>query len=415
VATRSSGGSAGRASGSSGARPLGYRDVRAALARDPLPRVWVLLGEERELKSWTTEALGRELARRSPQSPPERHVADCDDRSLADLASTYLVGSLFATTKLVVLTRFDKAPIADRRALLSELSAGQLHPCLTVVIQSAERSLPAQVDPAGLTTFVFWPLNQESEIQSYVRDVLARLGCTGSPDLAAHVQARYGHDLGLIRSELEKARLMVAGASAPILTPAIFDSVASPPPGDELFGVLDQLVSGQGRRAVAGLAALWKQGEPPQKVLPILLGQYRRLLHAAVLKDADPDRFAEVLGLAERHRRTANFWQRMNLAREVAGALKRAVSGTAFEDELSELKPMPAMSLARQLAAVPAATACRTFRELLRLDFRMKTSSVDPEIALEVVAARSIPLDSPDPAVARSPRPRSGGARRPAA
>ncbi|MBI4861274.1 MAG: hypothetical protein HY815_13610 [Candidatus Riflebacteria bacterium] len=370
-------------------RTFGYKDLPSVLARDPLPRAFVLLGEEMELKEEATDEIVGTLARRAGDGL-ERYRLDCEGVSLSEISGSYLVGGLFATAKLVVLTRFEKAPVAARRTFLGEIASDDLHPSLTVVVQSSERNLPAGVDPTRLTLFVFWPMNQSFEVELWVRGRLKKLGVKCDPQLAPYLHRRYGNDLALIRQEIDKARLL---AGKQPLSTEHFEQIGSAPASEELFGVLDALAQGRSREALRGLNGLWEQGEPPQKVLPLLMIQYRRLLHATALREARPDRFMEVIDLARRHRTMRNFWEKKNLEREIAGALKRAVEGSPFEEELGGLKPMAATGLAAQLLGASGPLVRTIFKELLRLDFKMKTSGADPEVALEMLAA--LPLARP--------------------
>jgi DNA polymerase III delta subunit len=365
-------------------KPLSVRDLPGILAREPLPRVFVLLGEEQELKDEATAELARTLSRRTEPSF-EQHRLDCEEESLSSLAATHLVGSLFATSKLVLFSRFEKAPIAQRRALLTELSAGGHHPSLTVVIHSTERNLPSGVDGKGLTTFMFWPLNQPYEVENWIKGVLKKLGQAAEKDFPANVYRKYGNDLGFIRREIEKAHLIAGGKT---LTLELFERVAVSPPGQELFAVLDALVAGRSRQALAGLRDLWTRGEPPQKVLPLLLIQYHRLLHASALHEAEPGRFAKVVALVDKHRSTPGFFQQKAVEKELAAAFHEAVEGTPFSEELLALKPMAVLALASQLVKTNARSVRELFRDLLVVDFKMKTSSMAPELALEMIAAR---------------------------
>jgi DNA polymerase III delta subunit len=366
-------------------RPLNPRDLPGVLARDPFPSAFVLLGEEQELKDEVTADIESALAR-SRGVKPERYRLDCEEESLSSLSATYLVGSLFTTAKLVVFTRFEKAPVVDRRAFLTDLSRGDLHPCLVVVVHSTERGLPTGVDGSGLVSCVFWPLNQAFEIESWIRGQLGRLGLKAGREVAPFLHDRYGNDLGRIRRELEKAKLVAGGG----LTVDLLERVCSAPPGQELFGVLDAWVAGRSKEALAGLRDLWAQGEPVQKVVPLLLIQYHRLLRASALFEAEPERFVEVLPLVDKLRSARGFFQQKAVEKDLAAAFKRAVLGCAFARELGELKPMAVAGLAARLPKVSAAEVRRVFAELLRLDFGMKTSSVDPELALEMIAARPL-------------------------
>lgn len=370
------------------ARALGWRDLPGQLARDPLPRVWVLMGEDPELKEEATSEIEAVLTRRL-KVPPERHRLDPEERPLAELAGGALVGSLFSPSKLVIFTRFEKAPIAQRKALLNELSKGGLHPCLTVVVQSSERGLPAGVDGAGLTAFVFWPLNQAGEVQAWVKNTLKKFDCPASADLALHVYERYGSQLGIIRSELSKARLYLS-REQPVLTPALFDRIACQPPGEDLFAILEDVVSGRVKHALAGLHGLWEEGEQAAGFLPLLLKRYQQLTHAVSLNEAEPDRFRETLSLLRQHRHTQNFFQQKALERDMGAAFVRAVAGSPFEGELGGLKPIQVVGIVQQLPFAKPELVRRVFRELLHLDFRMKTSSVNPELGLEIAAARPV-------------------------
>lgn len=371
-----------------GGRALGWRDVPAQLARDPLPRVWVLFGDEHELKEDVTAELSGVLEKRLGVQP-ERHRLDCEERPLDQLAATALVGSLFAQCKLVIFTRFEKAPIAMRKALYAELASGELHPCLTVVIHSGERALPAGADGSRFATFMFWPLNQSAEVQQWVRGLLKKLGCPHSADLPAHVHDRYGSHLSIIKSELSKAKLFLSKEERE-LTPALFDRVASQPPGEDVFRVLDDFVAGRVRSTLTGLQALWAQGEPAAGVLPILLKRYQQLLHAVLLNEAEPDRFRDTLLILRQHRHTQNFFQQKALEKDMAAAFTRAVAGSAFEDELGSLKPIQVTGIVQQLPGAQPELVRRVFRDLLHLDFKMKTSAVDPELGLEIAAARPV-------------------------
>ena len=71
-------------------------------------------------------------------------------------------------------------------------------------------------------------------------------------------------------------------------------------------------------------------------------------------------------------------------------AFGRAVAGTAFEDELGSLKPIQVIGLVQQLPFAKADLVRKVFRDLLHLDFKMKTSSVNPELGLEIAAARPV-------------------------
>jgi len=367
-------------------KPLSVRDLPGVLARDPLPRVLVFLGEEQELKDEATTDLAKILSGRTGPSF-EQHRLDCEEESLSSLAATHLVGSLFATSKLVLFSRFEKAPIAQRRALLTELSTGELHPSLTVVLHSTERSLPSGVDGKGLTTFMFWPLNQPYEVENWIRGVLKKLGQAAVKEFPAHTYKKYGNDLGLIRREIEKVHLV---AKEKTLTIEQFEKVAVPPSGQELFTVLDALVAGRSKQALAGLRDLWTRGEPPQKVVPLLLIQYHRLLHAAALYEAEPHRFTRVVALVEKHRSTPGFFQQKAVEKELASAFREAVEGSAFSEELAALKPMAVLGLASQLPRAKAPSVRALFRDLMILDFKMKTSAVDPELALEMIAVRPL-------------------------
>jgi DNA polymerase-3 subunit delta len=166
---------------------------------------------------------------------------------------------------------------------------------------------------------------------------------------AAKLAERVGSDLRLLDRELEKMALY-AGTKGAVITDEVIELLSSRTLEQDVFALIEQVVSGRLEQAFRTLYDCLKTGEEPIKLLSLLARQFRLLLQ---VKQWAPRGYTQ---------------------QQLAGMLK--VHPYAVKKALEQARHFSEAALRRLLAA------------LAEEDFRMKSGQVDKRLAVELFITR---------------------------
>lgn len=281
--------------------------------------------------------LVRRLARGEDATAPD--LAALPRRIALDdaLGVTRLSGRAASGDAVVLSSRSEGlfATAEDRRVVFVEdaealAEPARLHelPAETAVVLLASGPLAAARGATGLAQVVrdlggaveeFKPL-EESEVEAWLGRRATHLGVALEPSAAAELARAVGADLERADQELEKLAAYAAGErvraeDVRALVPGAVEAA--------VFDLTGAVLRHDVRRAIALLERLLDGGEPPLRLLGLLVWQFRVLLAAAGARgDAELERAAAQLGLSR---------GALLRSRRVASSVRPSVVARAYE------------------------------------------------------------------------------------
>jgi len=242
--------------------------LEASLAEGTLARAYVFRGEERYFRERAAAAVVQAAGKHGFEIC--KHDAVDPDFDLARLLDDLVAGSLFAAARCVVIQRADSllkkgarkfAPglIAAIQARLSSEDTGCT--VLTADALRVDHVLVKAVLAAGggnIACRRLWdspppwaPDPRRAELVVWILARARELGVALQPDEAVYVGAATGNDLFALEDQLERLR---SRGEAGIMELVGWQAGGSP------YAIAEALVTGDAKRAVAGIEALFQAG-----------------------------------------------------------------------------------------------------------------------------------------------------------
>lgn len=390
--------SRGRRAASS--RPGRLRDLENRLRRTPpdIPPALALLGPEPYFKAQALDTLREAIRKLHGTGGVERIVTGVDEMDLETVASVHLSASLFGTPKLVVVRRFEKAPIADRRMFLGILLGGRLPPVVTVVVVSEDSKLPA----AGkdLPQYIFYP-PYHREAVSWVRQRFRDNGIECDRDGAealieacgtrAPWQQEPEADFFRLAEEIARiaADVRLQGQTKVSAGGVLGRMAAGEAP--DVFEVVRHLAAGRPGEVMAALTTLEQQGGRAEAVLGVLVPHMERLLYLAALREdicrGTGRQGWGPFGLVVRSLRGArSMRERRSLEGDLAGILEGY--GTVGV-EVQGIKSFLLPDLVIQATGYTADALKKLFSRTLEIDQKVKSGQGDAGTLLTSLAVEA--------------------------
>jgi DNA polymerase-3 subunit delta len=320
--------------------------------------VYVLFGTE----SFLVEEFVN-LARREMIDPAyaDLNVSqyDCTETSLADILQDAETLPFLADHRLVVakqayfLTGAKPAVKveSDPDDLIAYLQNPPAYTSLLLLVEADkldERKKLVKTLQEKAVVIPFPPL-RDADLYGWVERRAEQYQAKIERPQAIKLVERTGSDLRLLDKELEKMSLFAGGKGA-VITDEVIETLASRTLEQDVFAMVEDVVSGRLESAFRTLYDCMKTGEEPIKLLALLARQFRLLLQVKIWAPRGYSQ-QQLAGMLKVH----------------PYAVKKAMEQARFFDESS----------LRQLLG-----------ELAEEDYRMKSGQVDKRLAVELFITR---------------------------
>lgn len=210
--------------------------------------------------------------------------------------------SLFGESRFVVVT---DAPYFAKGAqnkeeldrLLAYHGRQDSGACLVICARDFVRTTKAAKELAAAgAVFAFEPLKQAA-LYAWVRERVAAAGLRADRAVIELLIERVGRDLRRLSNELEKL-VTYLGNTKELDENSVMLATSRSIQGD-IFALTDAVVFGRSQRALFLLKDLLAAGEPPLRILAMLVRQFRLLgqAHALMQNGCRPDELASRLGI----------------------------------------------------------------------------------------------------------------------
>lgn len=308
-----------------------------------------------QVRDKANQVIGKAVAQGMPEDAVVR--IDAAEATLPDYQQALAGGSLFSARQVVVIRNLLSAP--------ADLTENVLPLLKTVpedtIVMVAELGKPDRRKSAFKALQALaskeweFPLLNETAAVRWLGAVARDRGVSLGPGAAQALVSRAGTDGWTLSTELDK--LAHAGAG-PVTARQVHDLVTADLTGD-VFELVDSLGRRDAARALTAWSGLMAAGEPPLRVLAMIVRQYRILLAVRHLSDTGASEAAIARELAKPPR--------------VVGALPPFV--------IRKAKQQAALFTERELR--------ESFDALADLDWQIKTGSREPEAAIELFIAEA--------------------------
>jgi DNA polymerase-3 subunit delta len=327
-----------------------YLRIKHEIESGEIKRVYIFTGSEDFLIDEVVGLITAKLLPAETNNVNLHHISgnDCLLDDALDMAETV---SLFGGARLVVVKEapyFTKEKQQAEKPLSRLLSFCTFPEDSSCVIFCATDFLKTKKAHKEListgSVYYFNPL-KPAMIIDWLGQRLAARGKTARRDVLAGLVERVGRDMRRLASELEKL-ITYLGDDGELNKESIVLATARSLQGD-IFALSDAVVSGRTSKALAQLKELLASGEPPLRILAMLVRQFRLLGESLELlqRGCAPDELPARLGI----------------------------------------HPYAAEKLAVQAARADDALLCRAVDTLLQVDLDIKHGRVDQSLALETL------------------------------
>ena len=231
----------------------------------------------------------------------------------------------FGETTLVVIRRADRLDAGEKEKLAGYAANPSPAAIMVLTAERAAKSdkLVKAVEKAGRVHEYKAP--KSAELVSWVDNTFKEGDKKISREDAAKLIETVGTDQSALTQEIEKISVYVGGAESVGI--ADIEAVATHNPEASIFTMVDALGLRHGDTAFTELNKLLYEGEPPPRILFMIVRQFRILLKAKALEErrASAAKYAPTLGvrpfLVDRYRRQAKNFTMPDLKR-IYGLLK---------------------------------------------------------------------------------------------
>jgi DNA polymerase III subunit delta len=259
-------------------RVSGYFQLKNELKAGKMRNIYIFTGSEDFLMDEITAAIS--ITKLGDAYPVNlNRVKGCDFPlgQVLDMAETV---SLFGEARLVVVydaPYFAKGHKEDESyQRLLELNSKKNEPsCIIFYAAEFNRSTKACKELAASGTIYHFDALKPSMINNWLSEKLNAHGKTANSDVLSLLVQRVGRDLRRLASELDKL-VTYMGEQRQLDEQSVLIATARSLQGD-IFALTDAVINGRAARSLALLRDLLGAGEPPLRILAMLVRQFRML------------------------------------------------------------------------------------------------------------------------------------------
>ncbi|GAB4268651.1 MAG: DNA polymerase III subunit delta [Deferrisomatales bacterium] len=257
-----------------------------------------------------------------------REVFEAPEASAAQVVAAARTAAFLGARRLVVVKNADRWSAEAWKPLLPYLESPNPGTCLVFVAQGLDRRSKAGKLLAKTARVVECRRPREQELAGWARRLAREAGLELEPAVLAALVGRIEPDLQLLSREIEKLRAF-AGADGTVRQ-ADLEQLVGESRGTTVFALCDALGEADLGGALRALRKLLALGEPPPRLLFMIVRHFRHLWRARELLDGggrtDPKTAAAALGVppfvARRVLGQARRWEAPRLARAFSGFLQ---------------------------------------------------------------------------------------------
>lgn len=327
--------------------------MAVARGKAPSSQLYLIIGRDVQARRRRLEEVQAALAA-AGGGPVDRIVIDGKEATLSQVGEAVETTPLFPGPRLVWIQDVDQArpEVLDYLASVLPPKVEQTVVVLTAPALDRRTKAARALEEKGKLLRVDPPAARD--VPGWIREQARAVGLNVTPQAAALMHALVGDDTMALATELEK--LAAAVQSGESITPAHVDRYVSRalPWAAEyaLFELVDAVVEGRRQKAFQLLRQLLAAGKPPLLIVHMLARHYRLLVAACGRPRQSPEQ----------------------LARDM------------------EVNPFPARKAMTQARRLTLEAAVKGLEAIADADFRLKTSSSDPALVLDMLLGQLIAL-----------------------
>jgi DNA polymerase-3 subunit delta len=316
--------------------------IEAAVKRGDIAPIYCFSGERFLVDSAAAAVRAAVLAQAGAAASFNHDTFDLKESGVASALATARTLPMMAKRRLVVGKAIDEVKAADLEPLVAYVEDPNPSTCLLLIADKVDVRLKAfsSMRKRGFL-HVFAPL-RDNALAGWLRTEAKSRGIDIKPDAAGALAMLAGPDLGRLAQALEQLAIYV-GSERPISVDDVEDLVAETRE-HAVFELTKAIGMGDVPRALALCANMLRNREPPLKIQYMLVRQVRQIWRAKEL--------------------AASGASRSDIAAGVG------INPYFLDDVLVPAKRMSRAALERAL------------ERLYQADLAVKTSRVDPELAL---------------------------------
>ena len=317
-------------------------EIAAAVQRGDIAPVYCLSGERFLVDTAATAIRAAVLAQAGAAAAFNNDVFDLKESGLSSALATARTLPMMAKRRLVVGKSIDEVKAADLEPLVAYLEDPNPSTCLLLIADKVDVRLRAfsAMRKRGYL-HVFAPL-RDNALAGWLRIEAKNRGIDIKPDAAAALATLAGPDLGRLAQALEQLAIYVAGGRA--ITVTDVEDLVAETREHAIFELTKAIGMGDVPRALALCANMLRNREPPLRIQFMLARQVRQIWRAKELAAAGASRG------------------------DIASAV--GVNPYFLDDIMVPARRMSHAALERAL------------ERLYQADLALKTSRVEPDLAL---------------------------------
>jgi len=323
------------------APPQQQPDIASALARGEIDPIYCLSGEPYLVEATASAIRAAVLAEAGAAAAFNQDVFDLKDKGLGAALATARTLPMMARRRLVVGKGVDDVKAADLEPLATYAEDPNPASCLLLLAEKVDVRFKAfQALRKRGYLHVFAPL-RDREVAGWIRTEARRRKITIAADAAEALAAATGPDLGRLAQVLDQLALYAGGEPISV---AHVESLVAETRQRGIFELTKAIGAGNVAGALALLANMLRNREPALRIQYMLARHLRQVWRAKELAAAGAPRG------------------------EIAGAV--GINPYFLDDILVPAKRMTRASLAG------------AFERLFQADVDLKSSKLDPDVAL---------------------------------
>lgn len=250
-----------------------YQDFREQFDRGIIHPIYLFQGQEWFLLEEALALIKQTLIRSDTAdfnyakfSAKENQIGD-----VLDFAQTI---PFLSDRRLVVFTGIHEVSAQDQKALMAYLSDPNQSTCLVMTVEKLDgRTKFAQLLKKQAQIVQFWKLF-DRDVSRWIRARTQGYGYTIAPQAAAYLMDLVGNDLRQLDNELKK---IIAYAKTEEISLEIVHQVVGDIRERDIFELVDSVGAGNVIEALRILNQLLIEGEPPLRILMMVVRQFRLL------------------------------------------------------------------------------------------------------------------------------------------
>jgi len=264
-------------------------DLEQTIRRGKIAPVYILHGEDSYSRQQNAEELVEAIS--AARGGVDVNVYDASDSSVDDIVTGILTVPMFASSRVVVVRRFEVIPLAQQGSIISLIAPGKARTDLempdgtSVIFISGSTSLPWKaISQAGGNVVVaeFRPAYAR-DARSFVYSRARELGIEIRPDGVELLIESAGADYGALTQEIDKLITYLGphpGSERVRIDTDHIRAAVGRSPTRTVFEFCDAVIAGDCQGAMSALDDLLRTERHPLSILNTLATQLRRLMSA---------------------------------------------------------------------------------------------------------------------------------------